>query len=51
MRGVHGPPVGDASGYMTPTIEDRAVQVQLALAGKGQAPRAVDSRPADCRRC
>ena len=22
--------------YMTPTIEDRAVQVQLALAGKGQ---------------
>jgi hypothetical protein len=37
--------------YMTPTIEDRAVQVQLALAGKGQHRAPSISRLADCRRC
>jgi hypothetical protein len=40
--------------YMTPTFESRKVQVQLALAGKGQhtaPPSIVDSGPADCRHC
>ena len=37
--------------YMTPTIEDRAVQGPAGTGRQGPAPRAVDFRLADCRRC